>query len=378
MGTDYNYLYVGTYTSIEAPGCRREDACGMGIYRFECEGEGRQGEYFEYPGERIGSDVYPAYNPSYMEFDREHKYLYAVEETEYHGTIICFAVNPDGSLTFRDRYFFRGGSSCHIMITRDNRFLIASDYEGGCITIFERHEDGAIKFIKQHQHEGKGIRADRQSGPHAHSTIELKDGSILTADLGTDELVHLERIDLDTDNARLTVWHEREPWKLPMGSGPRHMELSPNGRFLYVLTELSCEVCVFDLKRNHQMVGRYSVRYRPRSNENYRDAIRDDWTLNYSADIHLSKDGKYLYVSNRGLDSIVVFGVRAKGGILDLQGAYSCGGRGPRSFAISEEHIIIANQRTANVVIYQLNPNGAIGLPIREMHVPRASKVLLL
>lgn len=220
--------------------------------------------------------------------------------------------------------------------------------------------------------------ADRQDGPHAHSTIELPDGSLITADLGTDELVYLERMDFDTDGDMLTIWHERAPWKLPAGSGPRHMELSPNGRYLYVLTELSCEIFVFDLKRDHQIVGRYSVRYRPRNQEYLGDAIEDAWGQNLSADIHLSADGKHLYVSNRGLDSIVIFNVKSRGGSLELQGAYSCGGKGPRSFAISEDYIVIANQGTANVVVRKLNPNGSIGLPVREFWVPRASKVLLL
>lgn len=380
MGTDYHYLYIGTYTSIEAPGCRREDACGRGIYLFERQEDGGFDKYQNRTEEEMDQDIYPAYNPSYLEMDRQHKYLYAVEETEYHGTILCYAVKEKGRLEFQERYFFRGGGSCHIMITRDNRYLIVSDYQGGCITIFERQEDGGLKYVMQHQHEGKGVRTDRQEGPHAHSTLELADGSIVTADLGTDELICLKRMDLDMDEDedKLTLWQEHESWKLPEGCGPRHMALSLNGRYLYVLTELSCELMILDLKRKKQIVGCYSVRYRPGRSENFGEGVRDEHTENLSADLHISEDRKHLYVSNRGLDSIVIFQVRARGGVLELQGVYSCGGRGPRSFALSKEHLIVANQGTANVIIFKLAQNGGIKQQEGELKVPRASKVLLL
>lgn len=430
MGYD---VYIGTYTSQDAPGCDPHSECGEGIYHirlaedvpaggrsaagsFESD-HGAEGKVSTAGGavnvgaandraanggairmKAVQSVCYAAENPSYLVLDQSGEYLYAVSETDEHGTVLCYRIEKDGALTFLERYEFEGGASCHLTVTRDNQYLAVSDYVGGCVTIFRRHENGRLVPEFQHKNEGSGPVKERQEGPHAHSTLELPDGRLICADLGSDRLIVFERIsngrmensgareagkgddgkgddgkdDVASDKA--AVWQAKSFWQMPAGTGPRHMALSADGRFLYVLTELSCEVYLLDVEKESAVIGCWSVRYRAGENA---DGILDSDTENLSADIHLSDCGKYLYVSNRGLDSIVIFEIDENTGKLVLTRVYPSGGKNPRNFALDDKYIWITNQVEASVAAYRLTEQGKIGERVYQTAVPRASCILI-
>lgn len=429
-------LYIGTYTSQDAPGCDPHSECGEGIYHIRLAEDVPESIGSAAGGairmKAVQSVCYAAENPSYLVLDQSGEYLYAVSETDEHGAVLCCRVEKDGALTFLERYEFEGGASCHLTVTRDNQYLAVSDYVGGCVTIFRRHENGQLVPEFQHKNEGSGPVKERQAGPHAHSTLELSDGRLVCADLGSDRLIVFERISdgrMENSGAReagkdgvtsdkATDWKAKSFWQLPAGTGPRHMALSADGRFLYVLTELSCEVYLLDVKKEGAVIGCWSVRYRAErevdvqiqiagraaekqvesggseenvpnrmegkdSEENVLNrmkgwsSVQDRDTENLSADIHLSDCGKYLYVSNRGLDSIVIFGIEENTGKLVLTGVYPSGGKNPRNFALDDKYIWITNQVEAGVAAYRLTEQGKIGEQVYRTAVPRASCILI-
>lgn len=383
MGYD---VYIGTYTGQDAPGCDPHSECGEGIYHIRLTEDVPSGGAVRLKA--VQSVCYAADNPSYLAFDQSGEYLYAVSETEEHGAVLCYRVETDGTLTFLERHEFEGGASCHLTVTKDNQYLAVSDYAGGCVTIFRRYENGRLVPEFQHKNEGSGPVKERQKGPHAHSTLELTDGRLICADLGSDRLIVFERMGdglIENSGAReagkdgvtsdkATGWQAKSFWQLPAGTGPRHMTLSANGRFLYVLTELSCEVYLLDIEKEGAVAGCWSVRYRAEENGN---GVPDPKTENLSADIHLSKCGKYLYASNRGLDNIVIFESEEDAGKLILTGVYPSGGKNPRNFAVDDKYIWITNQMEAGVTVYRLTAQGKIGVQVFQAAIPRASCILI-
>jgi 6-phosphogluconolactonase len=329
-------LYIGSYSA----------ANGDGIYIFKMNKE--TGSLLEL------SNPVKVSNPSYIIISSDRRNLYAVLETrEYDnqpgGGVASFHIRENGTLELINSKPTGGYDPCYLCQDSSKEYLFTANYSSGSITAFPIESAGTINdSIYQVKHSGKSINVDRQEGPHMHCVTFTPDGKYLCAvDLGIDEVRFYS---LDHERKEL-VLEKRLTIPVKEGSGPRHITFSREGRFAYIIQELSCEVSVYEYNgESFKHVQTVST-------------LPEDYQgINTSAAIKISNDGQFLYASNRGHNSIALYRV-GENGLLDRIGIYSCGGIGPRDFTLTPdgEFVLIANEGSNEVVVYRRNPlTGAI------------------
>jgi 6-phosphogluconolactonase len=197
-----------------------------------------------------------------------------------------------------------------------------------------------ISFVQQHT--GKGT-TERQTAPHAHSTwFHPTKNEIISIDLGTNELWFSK---LDTTKNEL-IYTPQKKLKVAEGAGPRHLIFHPNNKWIYVLNELNNSISLLKGKDEtyfiESTISTLPKEFTPHSN---------------AADIHITKDGKFLYASNRGAESIAIFKVNSENGSLTSIGYTPVLGANPRNFSLSpnEEFLLVANQDTNNIISFKRN-----------------------
>lgn len=348
-GASERTVYVGSYTSGESRGiytCRFDPSTG--VLR------------------EVGATG--SVNPSFLTLDRTGRYLYAVNELndfggEASGAVSAYAVDPaTGGLRFIDQQASRGGSPCYVSVDAKRRFVLVANYTGGSAAVFPVSEAGGLEPAKQVvQHTGSGPNRERQESAHVHSvTLDPAERFALIADLGLDRLFVYR---FDGETGALTP--AAEPWaQLPPGSGPRHIAFSPDGRRVYLVCEMASTVTAFDYDPARGALRAFQT-------ESLLPA--DFHGESTGADIHLRPDGRFLYASNRGHDSIVVFSVDGLTGRLSLVQHTPSGGQIPRNFAIdpSGAYLLAAHQRSGGIVTFRIDAvtgrlaaNGSVlGLP---------------
>lgn len=283
-------------------------------------------------------------NPSFLLPHPNGRWLYAVSETSQQqdgvpGGVwaLALADQESGPETLNQQ--MSGGDwPCHLALDATGRWLLISNYGSGTVGVFPILENGALGEMSELiQHYGSGPNAERQEGPHTHSTIFSPDNRfILVADLGIDQIVTYT---FDSANGKLNRHGQTHT---SPGAGPRHMAFHPNGRYFYVANELDNTVAAYDYSAEN---GTLSVRQTL-------STLPPGAPENTVADIHFSSQGDLLYVSNRGHDSIATYAV-AEDGYLDLLSIKPCGGRGPRNFAVSPDDAswLVANQQSNELVV---------------------------
>lgn len=297
-------------------------------------------------------------NPSYLAKNGER--IYAVQELLEKGSTVSYRLTENKELQKIGNMDAPGGLMCHLTIWPGGKFISASNYWTGSLTVFPVMKDGALGSpTNMIQYSGQGVNKARQEGPHTHSsTVDPSGRWLVVAELGIDK-IFLYRIS-EEDGTLIPA--EKPATAAPAGSGPRHCSFSKDGTYLYVTAELeSCVLCYFFDADNGVLQLLQKVSALPAS-------FSGD---NLTADIHLSKDGRYLYVSNRGHDSIAVFAVGGDG-LLQSCEWFSCGGEGPRHFRlIDEDLLLIANQVSGNLVCIRRNPTtGALKDICSEVSIP--------
>lgn len=338
--------YVGTYT--------RESS--KGIYRFILDTE--KGEI---SGVEVAAEVG---SPTYLALSNDRKHLYSVAQKDDIGGVAAYEINNEsGELQFMNEQLAVGAPPCHLEITGSN--LVTGNYHAGIVDLFQVNEQGELEAKSSSvQHEGSGPH-ERQESPHVHYTAHTPDGKyIVVADLGTDELVTYK-----IENNELVKVHTLD---VKAGSGPRHIVFHPNGKTAYLLTELASEVVVLDYDA---VEGRFTEKQ-------YIAAIPEDFTeTNDAGAIHISADGKFVYTSNRGHNSIAVFSVNEEDKGLTFVEHIPTGGEWPRDFIIdpSEDYLVVANQHTGNLVLFSRNQEtGKLTQLDSEVAVPEAVCVKFL
>jgi 6-phosphogluconolactonase len=335
-------LYVGTYTSGKSEGIYgyRMDRVSGALTRF---------------------NAFKSVNPSFLTIDRSKRYLYAVNEVgEYAGKpgggVSAFAIDPlTGNLRLLNEQATQGADPCYLTIDSRRRALLVANYTGGNVSVLPVRSDGTLGMvIDLEQHQGSSVK-EQQKGPHAHCIIlDHSERHALAADLGIDKVMIYR---FDRSNGKLTP--ATQPWvQLQPGAGPRHLTFHPNGKYLYVISELDSTLTAF---RYNELNGTLS------QIETVSTLPRDFTGVSYCADVHVSPSGKFLYGSNRGHDSIVAFEIDPRTGKLSLVQHVSTQGSWPRNFTLDPagRFLLVANQRTDNVVIFsidlrsgQLTPTG--------------------
>jgi 6-phosphogluconolactonase len=324
-------VYIGTYTPPQG------NADGILSYRFD-----------PATGGLTPLATTPLVNPSFLAIEPRRGCLYAVSEVDaWHGQsgggVSAFAIGADGALTLLNQQPTQGDHPCYVSIDRSGQLALVANYSGGSVAAYTLEPDGRLSaptaFV---QHAGSSVNPQRQEGPHAHSIQPDPDNQFAVAlDLGIDQIL-LYRI----DPARGTLSPGEPPFVATTpGAGPRHLAFHPNGRVAYVINELDSTIA--------------SYRY----NGGRLDAIATVPLLppdfkgeNTTADIHVHPSGRFVYGSNRGDDSIGVFGADANGGLRLIEHV-STQGRTPRNFALdpSGAWLLVANQNSDNLVTLRID-----------------------
>lgn len=320
--TTYSF-YVGTYT---------ENTKSMGIYKYELQYDGNL--------KQIGLAA-ESINPSFLTKSADNKFLLAVSETNIDsvGYVESYLIKGD-SLLLLSRSSSGGAHPCFVAVNQEG-FVLVANYTGGNVGLLKLNSTGELSSLLDVQkHYGRGVDI-RQDEPHAHSSWFDSGNSIVSVDLGTNDLWFSS---LDTEQQKLLPSHPNT-LKMDRGAGPRHLAFHPNKKWVYVINELTSTVGI--LKKSD--TGLY------KKGDTISTLPLEYTDANTCADIHISSDGKFLYASNRGHNSIAVFGIDIKSGLLNLLGHESSRGDGPRNFSLSpnDEFLLVANQLTNNIVSFK-------------------------
>ncbi len=308
-------------------------------------------------------------SPSFLALHPNGRWLFATSETSQAsgapGGVWALRFDRDAA-TFEPINAQPSGGDwpCHLAIDPSGRWLLVSNYGSGSVGVLPIGGDGALGPLAHlAQHAGGGPNTARQEGPHAHSATFTPDGQfVIVADLGIDQLV-LYRLDADSgaleEHARVAI----QP-----GAGPRHLAFHPNGRYAYVGTELGNTVVVFAYGPAGALHELQTIATLPAGAPE-----------SYVADIHVSADGRRLYASNRGHNSIAAYDIGADGR-LALAGIAPCGGNWPRNFALAPGGgwLLAANQYSGAVAALPLAEERPIGAAAELLAVPAASFVLFV
>jgi 6-phosphogluconolactonase len=289
--------------------------------------------------------------PSFLAVSNNGKFVYAVNETDdfdaqKSGYVSAFSVDPKtGDLRLLNKQTTKGGAPCHISLTTDGKFAVVANYTGGNVALFPIGADGSLEPASDSaQHSGSGPRKDRQEAAHAHSaTFDRQNRFVFAADLGIDKIVIYR---LDTQSKKLTGSQSQTYFLTKSGAGPRHFTFHPNDKLAFVINELDSTITSLSFDEKSGSLS--EVQTVPTLPAGYSGSST-------CADIHVSPDGNFVYGSNRGHDSLVVYKIDQSTGQLEFVEHVSCGGRKPRNFVIDPtgNYLLAANQDSNSVVVFK-------------------------
>ena len=284
------------------------------------------------------------------------KFMYATcgngEETP---GCAAFRINDDGSLTFLNKMSSEGKAPCYTVVSANGKFLYCANYLSGSVTEFRLADDGSIADRTQViAHTGKGPNQPRQDGPHTHFTEFTPDGKYLIV------------IDLGIDAVKLYPWNDNGidaanvlTFQTPPGSGPRHLTFNKSGSMAYLVTELGNTVLTLSYDGNGNFALLNTVSTLP---EHYSGATK-------AAAIRLSPDERFLYVSNRGYDTIACYELDPETKFPVWKGLTSSAGLGPRdiNYLPGYKKFAAANEFSDVVVFYDVKPETGMLYPDGNM-----------
>jgi 6-phosphogluconolactonase len=336
-------VYVGTYTGSGS----------RGIYLFEFDPASGAATAPVLAGE---SD-----NPSFLAVHPDGRVLYAVNELASFGgaptgAVSAFAIDPaSGKLTRLNQQPSGGADPCYLAVDKAGRNVLVANYTAGTVSVLPLSADGHLRPASTiRQQAGTGPNKARQEGPHAHQIVlDAAEAFAFALDLGADR-IFVYRYGAASGTLEL---NDPKAAVLAPGSGPRHLAWHPSGKIAYVISELGSTVTAFRYD-----AGRGAL-----------DAFQTVTTLpagfsgpNKAAEVAVSPDGRFLYASNRGDDSLAVFSIDATSGTLTASDRVPTGGRAPRHFAIdtSGRWLLVANEDSDSVTFFRLDSASGRPSPI--------------
>ena len=344
-------VFVGTYTEKDS----------RGIYRFR----------FDDATGTLTADglVAETKNPSFLTSDPKGRFLFAVNETDPSGGVSAFAVAPQtGALTLLNQQASGGGSPCHLTLDRTGRFLLIANY-GGSAAVLPVGADGKLSpAVARVAPEGRGPQPN-QDGSHVHGVyLDPANRLLLVPDLGIDKVL-LYRFDAKTGSLTPA---DPPSAALKSGAGPRHLALSPDNRFVYVVNEIDSTVTTFafDAVRG-RLEARGSLSTLPAGFQGE----------NTTAEITVHPSGRFVYASNRGHDSIAAFAGDASTGALSRVEVVPVGGREPRHFVIapSGRWLLAAHQKSDTIGVFRIDSaTGRLTVAGTPVKAPRPVDIYFL
>ncbi len=345
-----------TASGDPVPPIRNDEACRVYIGTYT--GAGSKGIYLSRLNDATGALAEPRLvaetpNPTFLALHPNGRFLYAVNELWKPDaaplpTVSAFAMDPvNGGLTFLNDQPSHGAGPCHLVVDPTGKTVVAANYGGGSVAAFPLGADGRLgarsAFI---QHRAPAADGAPPAAPHAHGVaLDPAQHLAFVTDLGLDQIL-VDR--LDPTLGTLTA-SEAPPARLTPGAGPRHLVLDPSGRSVWVINEHQSTITVL-------------------ARENGGSALREVQTVstrpdgftgkNTAAELVLHPNGRFLYGSNRGHDSIAVFAIHPDTGRLTLVEHCATGGKTPRSFGIDPtgRYLLAANQNSDTVVVFRVDP----------------------
>jgi len=347
-----NYLvFAGTYTTKTA---------SKGIYAFRYDAHSGRltpiGVAAETP------------DPSWVAVHPSGKFLYAVNEAGKNSMVSAFALDAkSGKLTLLNQLPALGEDPCYLSFDKTGKFVLIANYSSGNVVVFPIAADGKLGAATANvRDQGMlGPNKERQEGPHAH-WIETSAGNryAYVSDLGLDKVL-IYKFDAASGKLMNADPQQQEAFSatLPPGAGPRHVAFSRKGNFMYVLGEIQSSVTVFSNDAREKYRAIQTVSALPKSFSGRNDA----------AEIALHPNGKFLYTSNRGHESIALFHVDPGTGKLTAAGDFSIQGKEPRHFAIdpSGNFLLAEDQLSDKVVTFGIDlKTGALTPTGDSVEVP--------
>lgn len=305
-------------------------------------------------------------SPTYLSVHPTGKFLYSVNlgkagETDPGGSVSAYGIDPKtGKLSGLNNRSSFGAFPCHISFDKTGQYAFVSNYMEGNLIVLPLFEDGLIgNPTDSKKYTGSSVNASRQESAHIHSMEVSPDNKfVYVADLGTDK-IYIYKFNASTGKLEEA---KKSEVKLAAGSGPRHFKFNAKGTLVYVAEELTSTVAI--LSTNKQ-TGELTV-----VSDTIKSLAPTFKGKNTSADIHLDPTGKFLYVSNRGANSIAIYSI-ATDGKIKLVGEQPTLGNSPRNFFIDTkgEYLFVANQDSDTIVMFRINPKTGkltpVGKPIK-------------
>ena len=300
-------------------------------------------------------------NPNFLAIDSDTRLVYATSEDadKPEGATVVYALDPDsGRLSWIERQTTLGSLPCHLCLDQTGDFLFVTNFDRALpgdapaqsFALFPtRSRTGLAPATASRKHLGSGPRSPFQDTAHPHcARVSADNRFVLVTDLGTDAIMSYP---FDASTGELGS--VSSSCAMPPGSGPRHLVFSPDGRTAFISNEMNSTVAALDYEpRGGQLSVRQILSTLP-------TGFSGD---NYPADLHLARDAGFLYISNRGHDSIARFSVN--GPLLHAAGHSPTFGAWPRSFAISpsDKYLVVANQRSNSLVTLAIDARDQAGL----------------
>ncbi len=306
-------------------------------------------------------------NPSFLAIHPNGRMLYAVNETtetegKPTGAVSAYSIDESGALTFFNEQASQGGAPCYVSTDRKGRVAFVANYVSGTLAVLPIANDFGLEAAPQVvQHVGSGPVKARQESAHAHCVVPHPNNRfVFSADLGADRVL-VYRFDEQNN----TLQHmNRSDAVMPSGSGPRHLVFHPTMPLVFCANELDSTVAVL---RCDPDTGALSL-------ARTASTLPAKWSgANYPADIHVTGDGRFVYVSNRGHNSIAVFSIAANTGALTQVQVMPTGGDWPRNFSLDPtgRWLLAANQRSGLITVFARNPaNGVLTATSKNIDVP--------
>ena len=287
-------------------------------------------------------------NASFLALSSNKKFLLAVNETKDEhnrnmGYIESILINKkEHRLSPVNKVSSGDADPCFVSANQSN-YVLAANYSGGNIALFRLGDSGKLsESVDIQHHSGHGLNKERQMEPHVHSAyFEPFTNRVFVSDLGTDQV----SVYLFDDASSKLIKAPFPAINIAPGSGPRHLAFYPKMKIVYVINELSNDISVVSLEKDGSFGILQTISTLPSGNDK----------PSYCADIHITKDGRFLYASNRGFNSIAIFSVDPVSGRIKLIGQESTRGNFPRNFTLSpnEDFLLVANQNSQDIVSFR-------------------------
>ena len=309
-------------------------------------------------------------HPFFLVISPDGRFLYSIDTDKFGGEEVEFVAaysieKQTGKLTRLNEQSAKGSASCYLDIDATGKTVVLANYSSGSVAALPVRDDGSLgeatSFV---QHEGSSVNPKRQQAPYAHSIVISPDNRFaLAADLGIDQVLAYR---LDAVTSKLTVNEAQSSVSVEPGSGPRHLTFHPNGKRVYLINELKNTVTFFSYEpESGKLTTQQTISTLP----------ADFDGITHTADVKITPDGRFLYGTNRGHDSIACYRIGDDGQLTLIKIEPSLG-KGPQNLLITPDGqwVICANMPGNNVVVFKIDSQSgelmATGDPVT---VPMAS-----